>query len=238
MIDLYFATSPNVWKVCIALHEMGLPHRLIPVDLSKGEQHESRFLGIAAGGKVPAIVDHTPGDGGEPFTVFESGAILQYLAEKCGRFLPSDLRGRSTVMQWLFWQMGGLGPIGGQAWHFLTFAPVIAPQIDHSYARNRYTHMWSALWHTLDRQLTQREFIADDYSIADMACFPWIAYFEPGQVSSAFKNVMRWRDAMAARPAVRAAYAAAAKVDTGYGINEKGVTMFPWDGVLRHLIVT
>jgi GSH-dependent disulfide-bond oxidoreductase len=134
--------------------------------------------------------------------------------------------------------MGGLGPIGGQAWHFLMFAPRIAPDLDHHYARNRYGRMWAALWRTLDRQLASNEHIAGDYSIADMACFPWIAYFEPQDGAANHPNVVRWRDAVAARPAVREAYAAARSVDTGYGYNEKGVTSFPWEGVLRHLIVT
>lgn len=238
MIDLYFATSPNVWKVCIALHEMALPHRLVAVDLSQGHQHDPDRLGGALTGKVPVLVDHAPADGGAPMTIFESGAILQYLGEKTGRFLPIEPRARSTVMQWLFWQMGGLGPIGGQAWHFLAFAPTIAPDHDHGYARGRYTRMWSSLWRTLDRQLATHAYVAgDDYSVADMACFPWIAYFEPPDGAAACPHVVRWRDAVAARRAVREAYAAAAKVDTGYGLNEKGVTLFPWEGVMQNLIV-
>lgn len=238
MIDLYFVTSPNVWKVCIALHEMELPHRLLPVDLSKGEHHDASRLGGARTHKVPVIVDHAPADGGEPFTVAESGAILQYLGEKTGRFLPTDMRGRSRAMQWLFWQMGGLGPIGGQAWHFHAFAPAIAPAADHGYARNRYLNMWSALWRTLEEQLADHAFLAGDYSIADMACFPWVSYLEPREGLAGFPNVVRWRAAMASRDAVRAAYAAARQVDTGYGLNEKGVTLFPWEGVMQNLIVT
>jgi GST-like protein len=137
MINLYFTTSPNVYKVLIALEEMGLENKLIPVDLSKGEHQSAANLAGANTGKVPVITDDDPPDGGSTITVFESGAILQYLAEKAGKFLPSDLRGRLQTMQWLFWQMGGLGPIGGQAWHFFAFAPKIAPDVDNTYSFNR-----------------------------------------------------------------------------------------------------
>jgi len=140
-------------------------------------------------------------------------------------------------MQWLFWQMSNIGPIGGQAWHFYAFAPKIAPDTDNTYSFNRYFKMWSALWRTLDGQLAAHEFIAGDYSIADMACFPWISYLEPREGCDSFPNIRRWRDAIAARPAVRRAYGKGAAVDTGYGLNEKGVTLFPWEGVLQNLIV-
>ncbi len=238
MIDLYFATSPNVYKVAIALEEMALPYRIVPVDLSQGVHRDSAQLAGANTGKVPVIVDHDPPDGGAPFTVFESGAILQYLAEKSGLFLPKDLRGRSTVMQWLFWQMGGIGPIGGQAWHFFAFAPKIAPEFDNSYAFDRYFKMWSALWRVLDDQLSDHAYIAGDYSVADMATFPWISYLEPREGTEAYSNVLRWRDAIAARPAVRRAYEKAAATDFGYDRNEKGVTLFPWEGLLQNVIVT
>ena len=237
MIDLHFATSPNVWKVCIALREMGLPHRLLPVDLSKGAHHDAANLGGARTRKVPVLVDHAPADGGSPFTVFESGAILEYLAQKSGRFLPTAPRDRSIALQWLFWQMSSLGPIGGQAWHFHAFAPLIAPDVDNTYARNRYFRMWSGLWETLERQLVDHAFLAGAYSIADMACFPWIAYLDPREGTSAFPHVVRWRDAIAQRPAVRAAYDAGSRADTGYGLNDKGVTLFPWEGVMKNLIV-
>lgn len=237
MIDLYFATSPNVWKVCIALHEMELAHRLLPVDLSQGAHHDAANLGGARTGKVPVLVDHAPIDGGEPVTVFESGAILQYLGEKTRRFLPVAPRDRSRVMQWLFWQMANIGPIGGQTWHFHAFAPLIAPEVDNAYARNRYFRMWSALWQTMERQLADHAYLAGDYSVADMACFPWIAYLEPREGVASFPHVVRGRDAIAQRPAVRAAYAEGARADTGYGLNDKGVTLFPWEGVMKHLIV-
>ena len=237
MIDLYFATSPNVYKVSIALEEMALAHRLIAVDLSKGEHHDPANLAGANTHKVPVIVDRDPADGGEPITVFESGAILQYLGEKTGAFLPADSRGRIVTMQWLFWQMGGLGPIGGQAWHFFAFAPKIAPNTDHSYSFNRYFNMLTALWRTLESQLAGREFIAGDYSIADMASFPWISYLAPREGTDQFPNIRRWRDTIAVRPAVRRAYAKGQALDTGYGLNEKGVTLFPWEGVLQNLII-
>ena len=237
MIDLFFATSPNVYKVAIALEEMGLDYRIVPVDLSTGAHHDAAKLAGANTGKVPVITDAAPADGGAPFTVFESGAILQYLAEKTGLFLPPDLRGRSTVMQWLFWQMGGIGPIGGQTWHFFAFAPKIAPDFDNSYAFNRYFKMWSALWRILDDQLGNHTFIAGDYSIADMATFPWISYLEPREGADPYPNVVRWRDMIAARPAVRRAYEKAAAADFGYARNDKGVTLFPWEGLLENVIV-
>lgn len=238
MIDLYFATSPNVWKICIALHEMQLEHRLLPVDLSKGAHHEAANLGGSPTRKVPVIVDHHPADGGDPVTVFESGAILQYLGEKTGQFLLVDPRARSLTMQWLFWQMANIGPIGGQTWHFHAFAPLIAPDVDNHYARNRYFNMWTSLWQTMERRLAVSDFLAGEYSIADMACFPWNAYLDPREGTAEFPNVLRWRKSISERPAVRAAYESGRSVDTGYGLNEKGVTLFPWEGVLQNLIVT
>ena len=236
MIDFYFVPSPNVYKISIALEEMELPHRLISVDLSRGEHHDPAKIGGGATGKLPVIVDHDPADRGDPVTVFESGAILQYLAEKAGRFLPADLRGRLDVMQWLFWQMGGIGPIGGQLWHFRTFAPRIAPDFDNSYALSRYDHMFSQLWAAMDKRLEQREFLCTDYSVADMACFPWIAYLEPSEGIGEYPNILRWRDSISARPAVREAYAKAGALDTGYERNEKGVPLFPWEGLLKNVI--
>jgi GST-like protein len=238
MIKLYFATSPNVYKVAIALDEMGLEHELVPVDLSKGEHRVPANLDGAPTGKVPVMTDDCPLDGGSPITIFESGAILQYLAEKEGKFLPSDPRSRYLTLQWLYWQMGGLGPIGGQTWHFHAFAPKIAPDFDNSYSLNRYFNMWSSLWQVLERQLTQHSHIAgNEYSIVDMACFPWISYLEPREGIRPYPKIAKWRDSVAQRPAVRRAYAKGSSLDTGYGSNEKGVTLFPWEGLLKNVIV-
>lgn len=238
MIELFFCTSPNVYKVSIALEEMELPHVLHSVDLSRGDHFNPANIAGAATAKLPVIRDDEPADGGEPVVVFESGAILQYLAEKTGKLMPADPRKRREVMQWLFWQMGGLGPIGGQLWHFMAFAPKIAPDFDNSYALNRYTNMWAALWKVMDQQLADRPYLAGDYSIADCACFPWISYIDPREGPDHYPNVKRWRDELAARPAVREAYAKGMALDTGYGRNEKGVSLFPWEGLLQHVIVT
>ena len=238
MIELFFVTSPNVYKIAIALEEMALPYRLCPVDLSTGAHLDPANVAGAATGKLPVIRDDDPPDGGEPVVVFESGAILQYLAEKSGKLLPAEPRARLETMQWLFWQMGGLGPIGGQFWHFLAFAPKIAPDFDNSYALSRYANMWSALWQTMDQRLTDRPYLAGAYSIADIACFPWIIYIDPQEGVDSFPNVRRWRDDLAARPAVREAYAKAGSLDTGYDRNEKGASLFPWEGLLKHVIVT
>jgi GST-like protein len=140
-------------------------------------------------------------------------------------------------MQWLFWQMGGIGPIGGQLWHFRMFAPRIAPDFDNSYARNRYDHMFAALWETMDQRLETERFLAGEYSIADMACFPWIAYLEPERGIAAYPNVLRWRDEIAGRSAVRAAYEKVAAVDAGYERAENGAVLFPWEGLLANVIV-
>ena len=236
MIKLYFCTSPNVYKVAIALEEMGLNYQLIAVDLSKGHHRDAAKVAGAKTGKLPVISDENPADGGDPITVFESGAILQYLAEKTGEFLSNNLRQRTLTMQWLFWQMGALGPIGGQAGHFLLYAPQVDPTIDYTYPANRYFNMWTLLWRILEGQLAIHEYIAGDYSIADMACFPWISHLPPRESAQPFPNICRWREAVAARPAVQAAYQKGAQLDTGYGRNEKGVTMFPWEGILKNVI--
>ena len=236
MIDLYFATSPNVYKVCIALEEMALDYRLVPVDLSQGAHLDPAKLGGAMTGKVPVIVDHAPADGGAPVTVVESGAILQYLAEKTGQFIGTTPRGRTEVMEWLFWQMGGLGPIGGQLWHFRAFAPIIAPDFDNSYALNRYDRMFARIWRTMDERLAAEPYLAGAYSVADMACYPWVAYLAPADGIEAYPHVLRWRDALAARPAVQAAYARAQALDVGYERNELGTALLPWDGIMQHVI--
>jgi GSH-dependent disulfide-bond oxidoreductase len=173
MIDLYFWTTPNGYKPLMFLEETALPYTLIPIDIGAGDQFDSDFLKIAPNNRIPAIVDHDPADGGEPISIFESGAILLYLAEKTGRFLPTDLRGRHDALQWLFWQMAGLGPMAGQNHHFGTYAPEKIP-----YAIERYEKETGRLYAVLNQRLADREFIAGDYSIADMASYPWTVSHE------------------------------------------------------------
>jgi GST-like protein len=202
MIDLYYWPTPNGHKITIFLEETGLPYRLVPVNIGRGEQFQPAFLAIAPNNRMPAIVDHVPADGGAPVALFESGAILLYLAEKAGRFIPADLRGRAEVLQWLFWQMGGLGPMAGQTHHFLHYAPT---RIE--YAAERYVKETSRLYAVLDKRLADRSFIAGDYSIADMASYPWIVpHKRQDQDLDAFPNLRRWFDSIRARPAVERAY--------------------------------
>jgi len=209
MIDLYYWTTPNGHKVTILLEETGLPYRIVPIHIGKGEQFAPDFLAIAPNNRIPAIVDHAPADGGGPLSLFESGAILQYLAEKSGSFLPADLRGRAETMQWLFWQMGGLGPMAGQNHHFVQYAPERIP-----YAMERYIKETNRLYGVLNKRLADREYIAGAYSIADMASYPWIVPHERQQQNMAdFPHLKRWFDAIAARPAVQRAYARAAEVN-------------------------
>ncbi|WP_107331083.1 glutathione binding-like protein [Metapseudomonas otitidis] len=203
MIDLYYWTTPNGHKITLFLEETGLPYRIYPINIGKDEQFQPHFLKIAPNNRIPAIVDNEPADGGEPLSLFESGAILLYLAEKTGRFIPQDLRGRQEALQWLFWQMGGLGPMAGQNHHFNRFAPEKVP-----YAIQRYVKETARLYGVLDRRLADRAFVAgDDYSIADMAIYPWIvphAYQE--QDLDDFPHVKRWFQAIQARPATVRAY--------------------------------
>lgn len=206
MIDLYYAATPNGLKVKIFFEETGLRHHVLPVALSKGEQHRPAFLTISPNGKIPAMVDHAPdsifGDGGEPLVLFESCAMLLYLAEKTGRFLPADARGRLEARQWLFWQAAGLGPMAGQAGHFRAHAADAVP-----YAIDRYTKETARLYQVLDCRLEGRDFIIGDYSIADMAAYPWIVPHEGlGQPLGDFPNLKRWHERIAARPAVKRAY--------------------------------
>ncbi len=169
MIDLHYAPTPNGWKISIMLEELGIPYKVIPVNIRAGDQFRAEFLEISPNNRIPAIVDHAPADGGGPLSVFETGAILIYLAEKTGRFLPKDLRGRSRVIQWVMWQMGGLGPMLGQHGHFALYAPEKIP-----YAIERYRDEAARLYRVLDTQLGKTgSFVAGDYSIADIACFPW-----------------------------------------------------------------
>jgi GST-like protein len=204
MIDLYFSPTPNGLKIRLFLEETGLPYRIVPVRLSAGEQFEPAFLAISPNNKIPAIVDHAPVGGGEPLPVFESGAILMYLAEKSGRLLPAGGRDRLDAMQWLFWQVSGLGPMAGQAGYFRVYAS--APVHE---AIERYTRELSRLYGVLDRRLEGREWIAGDaYSIADIACCPWIVpHAAHGQDLAAYPNLRRWFGAISARPATLRTYA-------------------------------
>ncbi len=202
MIDLYYWPTPNGHKITIFLEECGLAYHVHPVNIGKGEQFQPSFLKISPNNRMPAIVDQSAADGGGPLSVFESGAILLYLAEKTGRFLPTDIRGRVRATEWLFWQMGGLGPMAGQNHHFSQYAPERIP-----YAIDRYVKETNRLYGVLDRQLATHDFVAGDYSIADMACYPWVVPYErQGQKLDDFPHVKRWFEAMKARPAVIRAY--------------------------------
>jgi GSH-dependent disulfide-bond oxidoreductase len=210
MIDLYYWTTPNGHKITIFLEEAALPYSLKPINIGQGEQFNPDFLAIAPNNRIPAIVDQAPADGGAPLSVFESGAILQYLAEKTGQFLPTELRDRTKVMEWLFWQMGGLGPMLGQNHHFANYAPEKLP-----YAINRYVKETERLYGVLDTQLQGRDYIAGDYSIADMAAYPWIVPHQAQQQNlDDFPQVKRWFAAIQARPAVQRAYAVAKTINT------------------------
>lgn len=216
MIELFYWTTPNGHKITIFLEEAGLPYVIRPVDIGKGEQFAPEFLAIAPNNRIPAIVDTAPADGGKAISVFESGAILQYLAEKTGRFLPADVRGRVEVMQWLFWQMGGLGPMAGQNHHFRQYAAETIP-----YAIDRYVKETERLYGVLDDRLADRPFVAGDYSIADMACYPWIVPHEnQGQDLADFPNLARWFGAIRERPAVVRAYERAKEVRTAPVMDE------------------
>jgi GST-like protein len=210
MIDLYYWTTPNGHKITIFLEETGLEYKIIPVNISRGDQFKPEFLEISPNNRMPAIVDHAPAGGGAPIPVFESGAILLYLAEKTGKFIASDLRGRVAVLEWLMWQMGGLGPMLGQNHHFNLYAPEKIP-----YAINRYVNETSRLYQVLDNRLKDREYVAGPYSIADMACYPWIVPWKRQQQDlEKFPNLKRWFEAIRARPAVVKAYEISKSVNT------------------------
>ena len=203
MIELHYWPTPNGHKVTMFCEEAGVPYEIKRVDIGTGEQFRLEFLAFSPNNRMPAIVDRAPADGGEPITVFESGAILLYLAEKTGRFMPRDVRGKKTVTEWLFWQMAGLGPMLGQNHHFNVYAPEKIP-----YAIDRYVRETARLYGVLDKRLANREFIADDYSIADMACYPWIVPHERQQMKlEDFPNVKRWFETIRARPGTVRAYA-------------------------------
>ena len=210
MIDYHYWTTPNGHKVAIFLEESGLEYRITEVNLSKNKQFSEDFLRIAPNNKIPAIVDDAPADGGAPVSIFESGEILIYLADKIGRFIPKDLRGRVEVMQWLFWQVGGLGPMAGQQVFFRRAAPETIP-----FAIERYTDETKRLFGVLNKRLADRPFLAgDDYTIADMATYPWTApYTLLNQTIDDFPHVERWLDAIAARPATQRAYALAKQIN-------------------------
>ena len=197
MIDFYYWPTPNGWKISIMLEECGFKYRTIPVDIGRGDQFKPEFLAISPNGRMPAIVDHA---GDEPVPVFESGAILIHLAERAGRFMPRSGRGRKETLEWLFWQVGNLGPMAGQLSHFVNYA-----QGEHPYSRERYAGEYARCLGVLERRLTGREFVVDEYSIADMACWPWVLIAKPlGQSLDEFPNVSRWRETIKQRPAIRA----------------------------------
>jgi len=213
MIDLYYWPTPNGHKITMFLEETGLDYKIFPVDISAGDQFKPEFLAFSPNNRMPAIIDHAPADGGEAITVFESGAILVYLAEKTGRFLPHDVRGRKTVLEWLFWQMGGLGPMAGQNHHFRNYALEKLP-----YAIDRYVNETNRLYGVLNKRLADREFIAGDFSIADMASYPWVVpYKNQGQDIDQFPHLKRWLETIRARPATERAYAKAKEVNPNFG---------------------
>ena len=216
MIDLYFWTTPNGYKPLLFLEETELAYHIVPVNISTGAQFEPEFLKLSPNNRIPAIVDHAPTGGGESVSIFESGAILQYLAEKTGRFLPADLKGRTEALQWLYWQMGGLGPMLGQNLHFAAYAPEKIP-----YAIERYVHETDRLFGVLNGRLADRAFVADDYSIADMASYPWVIRLEREQPRfDDFPHIKRWAEAIAARPATIRAYDKGKALNTMPTINE------------------
>jgi GST-like protein len=218
MIDLYYWPTPNGHKITMFLEETGLDYKISPVDISAGDQFKPDFLAFSPNNRMPAIIDHAPSGGGEAISVFESGAILVYLAEKTGRFLPSDARGRKTVLEWLFWQMGGLGPMAGQNHHFAVYAPEKLP-----YAINRYVNETNRLYGVLDRRLAGRDFLAGDYSIADMAAYPWIVpHARQGQNLDDTPNLKRWFETIKARPATVAAYISGEPYASRPAVTEEG----------------
>ncbi len=219
MIDLYYWPTPNGHKVTMFLEEAGLPYRIVPVDISAGDQFKPDFLAISPNNRMPAIVDHAPADGGEAVSVFESGAILLYLAKKAGKFLPRDLRGRKTASEWLFWQVGGLGPMAGQNHHFGIYAP---EKID--YAIQRYVNETNRLYGVLNRHLAGRDFVAGkDYSIADMACYPWIVPWKRQQQNlDDFPDLRRWFNVIRARPGTVCAYERGEPYSNRPAVTEEG----------------
>ena len=216
MIDLYYWTTPNGHKITIFLEEARLPYRIVPINISIGDQFKPDFLKISSNNRIPAIVDTSPAESGSPISVFESGAILLYLAKKVGKFLPDDLQGNVEVLQWLFWQAAGLGPMAGQNHHFSQYAPEKIP-----YAIERYVKETNRLYAVLDKRLSDRLFIASHYSIADMAAYPWIVpHANQGQKLEDFPNLKRWFEVIRTRPAVKRAYARAKEINKRPTVSE------------------
>jgi GST-like protein len=210
MYDIYFWTTPNGYKVLLFAEEAAIPYRIKPVNISKGKQFDPEFLRISPNNRIPALVDPEPVSGDGPLAIFESGAILLYLAEKTGRFLPSDTRGRAEVLEWLFWQVGNLGPMAGQNHHFARYAPERIP-----YAIERYVFETNRLYGVLDRRLADRRFVAGNaYTIADMAIFPWILPEQQSQSLDDFPHLRRWKNEIASRPATLSAYAKGTLINT------------------------
>jgi GST-like protein len=217
MIDLYYWPTPNGHKITMFLEETVMPYKLVPVNIGKGEQFTSEFLALSPNNRMPAIVDHAPRERGAPLSVFESGAILLYLADKSERFIANEPRGRAEVLQWLFWQVGGLGPMLGQNHHFTRYAPEKIP-----YAIDRYVKETNRLYGVLNKRLADREFVAGAYSIADMACYPWIVPYElQGQNLDDFPHIKRWFEAIKERPATVRAYERGKSVSTATTMSEE-----------------
>jgi GST-like protein len=216
MIDLYYWTTPNGHKLTIFLEETGLPYAIKPINISKGEQFDPAFLAISPNNRIPAIVDHAPEDGGPPLAMFESGAILLYLADKIGSLIPVAPRARLDCIQWLFWQMANLGPMAGQNHHFRLYAIEKLP-----YAMTRYLKETGRLYGVLNRRLATHEYIVGDYSIADIASYPWVQPERQGQDIGEFPHLKRWKEAIAARPAVQRAYAIAKTINTGPAVTDE-----------------
>jgi GST-like protein len=216
MIDLYYWTTPNGHKITMFLEESGAKYRIVPVNISKGEQFDPEFLKIAPNNRIPAIVDSAPPGGGPPVSLMESGAILLYLADKTKKFLNrTDLNVRADTLQWLFWQMGGLGPMAGQNHHFVQYAPEKLP-----YAIQRYVNETSRLYGVMNERLKDREFLAGEYSIADMACYPWVVPHERQQQDlNKFPYLKRWFEAIRDRPGTQRAYALAKSINTAPSVN-------------------
>ncbi len=217
MIDLYYWPTPNGHKITMFLEEAKLTYKIVPIHIGKGEQFEPGFLRISPNNRMPAIVDHEPADKAGPLSIFESGAILLYLADKIKQFIPQNLRGRNDTLQWLFWQMSGLGPMLGQNHHFVQYAPEKVP-----YAIDRYVKETSRLYAVLNKQLANNEFISGDYSIADMACYPWIVPHEKQlQNLDNFPHLKRWFKSIEARPATQRAYAKGKEINSESTMTEE-----------------